>query len=96
MKMIIDISEDLYEAYKNRPPMLGDAGMDNITQAIANGMPLPKDRGRLLVLTEEKVKENLMKLSFSCQKWISEVGLSFATFAIIEADKEDNNDSSSI
>ena len=40
MKLIIDIDEELYEAYKGRPPMLGDAGMDMIAQAIANGTPI--------------------------------------------------------
>lgn len=42
MKIVIDIPEKLYEAYKGRPPMLGDAGMDMIAQSIANGTPLPK------------------------------------------------------
>ena len=37
MKLIIDIDEELYEAYKGKPPMLGDAAMDIIAQAIANG-----------------------------------------------------------
>lgn len=40
MKLIIDIDEELYEAYKGRPPMLGDTGMDMIAQAIANGTPI--------------------------------------------------------
>lgn len=39
MKLIIDIDEELYEAYKGKPPMLGDSGMDMIAQAIANGIP---------------------------------------------------------
>jgi hypothetical protein len=38
MKLIIDINEELYEAYKGRPPRLGDEGMDMIAQAIANGI----------------------------------------------------------
>jgi hypothetical protein len=40
MKLIIDIPEGLYEAYKGRPPRLGDEGMDMIAQAIANGTPI--------------------------------------------------------
>ena len=39
MKLTIDIDEELYEAYKGKPPMLGDEGMDMIAQAIANGIP---------------------------------------------------------
>lgn len=48
MKIVIDIPEELYVAYKGRPPMLGDAGMDMIAQAIANGIPLPKGYGDLI------------------------------------------------
>lgn len=43
IELIIKIPKDLYEAYKGRPPMLGDAGMDMIAQAIANGVPAIKD-----------------------------------------------------
>lgn len=39
MKIVIDVPEELYEAYKGRPPMLGDEGMDMIARAIANGIP---------------------------------------------------------
>ena len=39
MKLIIDIDEELYKAYKGRPPMLGDSGMDMIVRAVANGIP---------------------------------------------------------
>lgn len=48
MQIVIDIPEELYEAYKGRPPMLGDAEMDMIAQSIANGTPLPKGHGRLI------------------------------------------------
>lgn len=41
MELIIKVDKELYEAYKGKPPMLGDAGMDMIAQAIANGIPLP-------------------------------------------------------
>ena len=40
MKLIIDIDKELYEAYKGRPPRLGDEGMDMIAQAVANGIPI--------------------------------------------------------
>lgn len=39
MKLVIDIDEELYKAYKGRPPMLGDDGMDMIARAVANGIP---------------------------------------------------------
>lgn len=40
VELVIKIPEELYELYKGRPPMLGDAGMDMIAQSIANGTPL--------------------------------------------------------
>jgi hypothetical protein len=42
MQILIDIPEELYEEYKGRPPMLGDAGMDMIAQSIASGKPIPR------------------------------------------------------
>lgn len=56
--------------------------------ALKDGIKLPKEHERLLILSKDKLKENLFDLSFSCQKWISEVGLSNATVTIIEANKE--------
>lgn len=47
IELVIKIPKELYEAYKCRPPMLGDTGMDMIAQSIANGTPLPKGHGRL-------------------------------------------------
>lgn len=40
VELVIKIPEELYKTYKDRPPMLGDGGMDMIAQAIANGTPL--------------------------------------------------------
>lgn len=48
MELVIEVDEELYRAYKGRPPRLGDEGMDMIAQAIANGTPLPKGHGRLI------------------------------------------------
>ena len=52
MKLVIDIPEELYREYKDRPPMLGDAGMDMIARAIANGIPLDKIRAELHATAE--------------------------------------------
>ena len=48
MEIVIKIPDELYEAYKGRPPMLGDTGMDMIAQSIANGKPLPEHHGDLI------------------------------------------------
>ena len=52
IELVIKVPEDLYEAYKGRPPMLGDVGMDMIAQAISNGTPLPKGHGRIADMDE--------------------------------------------
>ncbi len=48
VELVIKVPEELYEAYKGRPPMLGDAGMDMLAQSIANGTPLPKGHGDIV------------------------------------------------
>lgn len=63
IELIIKIPKDLYGAYKGRPPMLGDAGMDMIAQSIANGTPLPKGHGRLI--DADKAKEDLANTPIS-------------------------------
>ena len=47
IELVIKIPKELYEGYKGRPPMLGDAGMDMIAQSIANGTQLPEYHGDL-------------------------------------------------
>ena len=86
MKIVIDIDDNLYTR-------LFDCGtydavdMLNACTAIRKGTPLPKGHGRLFILDEELAKEFFASFSFSCQKWISEVGISNATLKVIEADK---------
>lgn len=58
IKLMVKIPEELYEVYKGRPPMLGDAGMDNIAQAIANGIPLTPDMLADLLM-EERIRGEL-------------------------------------
>lgn len=89
MKIVIDIPEELYKAYKGRPPMLGDEGMDSIAQAIANGTPLPKGHGRLI---DAKQAEERLRQAFdeheghnSLARYI--VRNPSETPTIIEADK---------
>lgn len=84
MELVIKIPEDYYEIIKHDV----DKGMDYLPCVlIANGTPLPKEHGRLIILSEDELKKNQINVDFSCQKWISEVGLSKATVAIIKADK---------
>lgn len=62
--------------------------LDMLTEAFLKGKPLPKGRGRLIILSEEVLEREKNAFDFSSQKWISEVGLSNATVAIIEAKSE--------
>lgn len=86
VELVIKISKDSYEATCNGHMLPPD--VDNVVNAIKQGTPLPEHHGRLMILSETKVKENQINLDFSCQKWIGEVDLSNATVAIIEAEKE--------
>lgn len=85
MKLIIDIPEELFEAYKGRSPRLGDEGMDMIAQAIANGTPVPKGHGRLidadaLNFNADYNEPLISKLDFDCAP------------TIIEADNAESED----
>lgn len=92
MKLIIDVPEKIYNRYMNYTDsyvdfvFFGEEQM--LVRAIRKSTPLPEGHEKLIVLSETKLKENQINLDWSCQKWISEVGLSFATVAIIKADKE--------
>lgn len=83
MQLVVEISEDTFFDLKKKQ------NRTEVDNAVLNGTPLPK--GRMIILSEDVVKREQVSLSFSCQKWISEVGLSNATVAIIEADTEVRN-----
>ena len=89
MKIVIDMPEKRYKDIQRIAEVQLKKRTDTLEQIVANGTPLPKGHGDLIILSNDELKENLMDLSFSCQKWISEVGLSFATVAIIEAESEE-------
>lgn len=86
IRMVIDIPKYVYDTCKDLS-LVADADIEKVGKAIANGTLLPKGHGRTIILSEDAVKREQRPLSFSCQKWISEIGLSNATLAIIEADK---------
>lgn len=87
MKIVIDIPDEAYKLLKNKRVL------DNIAESIiANGTPLPKGHGRLLILDEAEAKKCFTNFDFSSLNWISEVAISMATLKIIEADKEAEND----
>ena len=91
MKLIIDIPEETLNEIKDNVMFTGTIPSEilwDVTNAIVNSTLLPKEYGRLIILSEKKLKENQIDLDFSCQKWISDVSLSDATVAIIEADKK--------
>ena len=91
MQIVIDIPEEKYQGIVNMAEEILDASTfcspRYLYKAVLNGTPLPKGHGRLIILSEDAVKREQTPLRFSCQNWISEVGLSNATVTIIEADK---------
>ena len=89
MQIVIDIPEEDYNFVKKQ---VADGITNPLKICIANGTPLPKGHGRLIILSEDKVKRNQTPFSFSNQAWISEVGISNATVAIIEADKAESEE----
>ena len=97
VELVIKIPEEIYKRvlpYKDLPVISNLANdYPELTHAVANGVPLPKGHGRLLILSEDVIKREQTFLGFSCQSWIGDVGLSNATVAIIEADteSEENN-----
>lgn len=50
---------------------------------------LPKSHGRILIVSEDVIKEEQIPFDFSFQKWVDEVGLSNATISIIDADRKE-------
>ena len=87
MQIVIDIDENVFtRLFDNGDEYVAD--MRRACVAIRKGILLPQGHGRMIILSEDAVKREQVSLSFSCQNWISEVGLSNATVAIIEADKE--------
>ena len=87
VELVIKIPEEVYKHAKE----IHEVMCDSVWLGIKNSTPLPKGHGRLLILSEDAVKRELTHLGFSCQSWISDVGLSDATVAIIEADNGDGN-----
>ncbi len=92
MKIIIDIPEKVYTYIQREWKEYDfDSVVNHALNGIKNGTPLPNVHGRLLVVSEDRLRENQINLDWSCQKWISEVGLSNATVKIIKADKEEKD-----
>ena len=90
IELVIRIPEELFSELDEEDYQSTISWYDTTLYcAIKNGTPLPKGHGKLVILSEDKLKENQINLDFSCQKWISEVGLSNATVATIETDEAD-------
>ena len=89
VEVMIKLSKDLYNGIECRDGSLETEYVCNeLMKAIDNGVLLPENHGRLFILDEELAKKYFTEFSFSCQKWISEVGISEATLKVIESNKE--------
>lgn len=92
IELVIKIPERIHYGIEKGITVNGSKASQILIDAVAKGTPLPKGHGRLMVLSEDAVKREQTPLSFSCQNWISEVGLSNATVAIIEADRSEDKE----
>ena len=61
IKLLVEVDEELYRAYKGRPPRLGDEGMDMIAQAIANGTPITEGD----LISREALKREVNRVFFN-------------------------------
>ncbi len=91
-ELVIKIPEDVFKRTVFNREVVDLNDCITIIKALEKAIQLPKGHGRLMVLSEDAVKREQTPLSFSYQNWISEVGLSNATVAIIEADKVESED----
>ena len=88
MQIVINISHNLYESVLKGYD-LSELGHHELYKAVQKGTPLPENHGRLLILDEEHVHDNSITVDIlTCQKWISEVGISNSVVKIIPATKE--------
>lgn len=91
MRLIIEIPEKVYK--KQRYSQYFGAWSVALQKCFENGISIPEGHDRMIILSEDAVKreQTPLTLNFSCQKWISEVGLSNATIATIEPDVTDTD-----
>lgn len=90
MQIVIDMDDHEYTEIKEDAEKFRSKNMivPSLYKVIESGISLPEGHGRLLILDEKLVRKYFTSFSFSCQKWISEVGISNAALKVIEADKE--------
>lgn len=84
MYKIINIPENTDKLLKNPDAKIDWLDAEHIIDAVKNGITLPDTDSRLLVIDEKVLDANQMHLNWSCQKWVSEVGISNAIIVIID------------
>ena len=80
MHIVIDIPEELFEDIKANGLCGYSSDRDTVSEAIANGTPLPKGHGRLIDVTKVGTS------SFKIQEILAKAP------TIIEADKSESED----
>lgn len=90
IKLVIKIPERIHYGIEKGITVNGSKASQILIDAVKNGTPLPKEHGRLLIISENTVKENMIGLDAFQQKFIGEVDLSNAIVGVIEADEENN------
>lgn len=91
IKLVIKIPERIHYGIEKGITVNGSKASQILIDAVKNGTPLPKEHGRLLIISENTVKENMIGLDAFQQKFIGEVDLSNAIVGVIEADEENKD-----
>ena len=87
IELVIKISEDDYNDImtdKNLSPR----SLNSLEKIIANGTPLPKNHGRLLLVDANHLKLQQVIFSTGSSSWFNEAAICKATVSVIEADTE--------
>lgn len=92
IELVVKIDKEEYMLIKQKMQLDCGGVPSEAERIIANGTPLPKGHGRLIILSEDAVKRERVPMDCSCQLWISDIGLLNAMVAVIEADKAESED----
>ena len=83
-EVVIKMSDEMYDWFLTGFPDKVD--INELQRLVIEGTILPKGRGKLLVISDKYVKDNMIEIFGFCQKFLGEVDLSLATVAVIEED----------
>ena len=88
-ELVVKIPEEVI-SFINLHGFVPEEYRNTVNHVFLDATELPSGHGRLLILSENVIEANKVDMSFSTQRWISEVGLSHATVGIIDMEADKN------